>query len=82
MESTSVHVKFHPPRSFVFPKRTIGSRSHYCQRSWFDKYKFLHYGVEKDALFCHTCIRAVEQKKIRKAKRADASFVSIISSLP
>jgi len=45
MESASVHKKFHPPRSF---KRTIGLRSRYCQRSSFDKYKFLHYDVEKD----------------------------------
>ena len=68
---------FHPARSFVFPKRTIGRVTRYCQRSWFDKYPFLHYDVDEDAVFCHTCMLAVEQKKIRKAKRGDTAFVSL-----
>lgn len=68
---------FHPPISFVFPKQQIGSKTRYCQRSWFDTFKFLHYDVSKDAVFCHTCIQAVEQQKIHKAKRSDSAFVSI-----
>ena len=32
----------------------------------------------EDAVFCHTCMfAAVEQKKIRKAKRGDIAFVSL-----
>ena len=66
---------FHPPRHFVFPKRIIGTRARYCQRSWFDTFKFLHYDVSKDAIFCHTCIQAVQQRKIRKTKCGDPAFV-------
>ena len=82
MDSTcSVHSisgskPFHPPRHFVFPKQIIGNRARYCQRSWFDTYEFLHYDMSKDAIFCHTCIQAVQQRKIRKAKRGDPAFVS------
>ena len=67
---------FHPPRNFVFPKRIIGKRARYCQRSWFDTFEFLHYDTSKDGVFCHTCMLAAQQGKIRKAKRGDAAFVS------
>ena len=36
----------------------------YCQRSLFDKLKFLHYDVNKDAIFCHMCIQAVQQQRL------------------
>ena len=68
---------FHPPRSFVFPKQFIGKRARYCQHNWFHTFGFLHYDVSKDAVFCHTCIQAMQQKKIRKAKKGDPAFVSI-----
>ena len=77
--SVGASVKFHPSRDFVFPKMIICKRPRYCQRSWFDKFDFLHYDTEKDALFCHTCIQAVRENKIRKAKRAGTSFVSTVS---
>ena len=67
---------FHPPRHFVFQKRIISKRARYCQRSWFDTYEFLHYDVSKDAIFYHTCIQAVQQRKIRNSKRGDPAFVS------
>ena len=67
---------FHLPRHFVFPKRIISERARYCQRSWFDIYEFLHYDVSKDAILCHTCIQAVQQRKIRNSKCGDPAFVS------
>ena len=42
---------FHPPRNFIFPKRIIGKRARYCQRSWFDNFEFLHYDTSKDAVY-------------------------------
>ena len=40
-----------------------GCVTRYCQQSWLDKNPFLHYDVAEN-----TCMFAVEQKKIRKAK--------------
>lgn len=69
---------FHPTRTFVFPRRKFGARERSCQWQWFQDYPFLHYDVAKDAVFCHTCCLAVEQKKILNSKRVDNAFVSVI----
>ena len=71
---------FHPPRSFMFPKRQIGSKTRYCQRSWFDTFKFLHYDVNKDAVFCQLHVHpggAAAEAEIHKAKHSDSAFVSV-----
>ena len=75
---TSRSEPFHPPKGFTFPRTTFGSRSRSCQYQWFENFDFLHYDIEKDAIFCATCVRAVQQKKILKAKRPDPAFVSFI----
>ena len=36
------------------------------QASWFTKHrKWLHYDEERDLAFCHTCVRAYKEKKIK-----------------
>ena len=75
-ECDSSDKPFHPGKNFSFPKRKFGSRNRSCQSKWFENFPFLHYNVEKDALFCHFCMKAVEQKKILKSKRPDYAFVS------
>ena len=67
---------FHPGRKFIFPKRRFGARERSCQAQWFIDFPFLHYDVDKDVVFCHTCLTAVEQKKILHSKHPDAAFVS------
>ena len=67
---------FHPPAGFSFPKRRFGDRERSCQAKWFVDYPFLHYDTERDVLLCHTCVVAVQQKKILHSKRPDPAFVS------
>ena len=69
---------FHPPTNFRFPTKTYGSRNRCCQHSWFTECSFLHYDIELDAVFCHTCQRAVREKKIRSSTRSDQAFVRFI----
>lgn len=83
MASTSTalaHVDkpFHPPSSFRFPTRKYGLRDRSCQHSWFSEFDFLHYDIEVDALFCHTCQRAVREGKVRSLKRPDQAFLSLV----
>ena len=80
MASTStalVHVDkpFHPPSSFRFPTQKYGLRDRSCQHSWFSEFDF---DIESDALFCHTCQRAVREEKIRSSKGPDQAFVSLV----
>ena len=68
-------------RDLSFFRSFIRKRARYCQHNWFNMFEFLHYDVSKDAVFCHTCIQAVQQKKIRKVKKGNPAFVSIIIDL-
>ena len=42
------------PRSHDFPQREIGGMRRF-NTTWFDKYDWLEYSVEKDAAFCFVC---------------------------
>ena len=77
MADSLCSMPFHPPRNFVLLKQQIGPKTRYYQWSWFDKFKLLHCDVNKDAVFCHTCIQAVQQK-IHTAKHSDSAFASVI----
>ena len=67
---------FHPGQGFVFPKKKFGAREQSCQSQWFIDFPFLHYDVERDAIFCLTCMTAVQQRKVLRSKRSDPAFVS------
>ena len=55
---SSTEEPFHPSVSFAFPKRMFGSRYRSCQSQWFQEFTFLS-DVEKDAVFGHTCVKAI-----------------------
>ena len=74
----SVDKPFRPPSSFKFPTRRYGARDRSCQHSWFKDFDFLHYDIVLDVLFCHTCLRALAEKKILSSKRIDNAFVSSV----
>ena len=74
----SVKKPFCPPSSFKFPTRRYGARDRSCQHSWFKDFDFLHYDIALNALFCHTCQRAVAEKKILSSKRINNAFVSSV----
>ena len=56
-----------PPPSFVFPKRSFGSKKivqRSCQRTWLEQWPWLYYSEGKDALFCSICINALKLIKL------------------
>ena len=65
----------HQPDEFAFPKRLCGSSMRSFRAPWFKEFKFLHYDEAKDVVFCHTCVTAFQQKKVKGAN-AEPSFVS------
>lgn len=72
---------YHPPAQFKYPKRAFGkAKPVYCsaQRQWFQSWPFLHYDEAKDAVFCHTCVKAFTLKRIRTSHNSSSAFVSFI----
>jgi hypothetical protein len=80
---TGIPDKFHPRKSFNFPKRTFGLKKE--ERSfradWYEKYPWLHYDVNNDSAFCHLCVTADRQGKFLASTKRDAAFISVGGSL-
>ena len=68
----------HQP-NISFPKREFG-KTNIVKRSfqwqWFSKWKWLHYDIERDLAFCHTCVEAVKTGKVKSLGTGDLAFVS------
>ena len=47
---------FRPEKSFEFPKSKFGNRDRRCQHQWFQDFKWLHYDVRRDCVFCFHCL--------------------------
>ena len=58
------------PLSFKLPTRRYGARDRSCQHSWFKDFDFLHYDIVLNALFCHTCQKAVAERKILSSRES------------
>ena len=77
----SLPVKFHPPKSFKFPKRKFGTkgeamrsfRAEWCSD---DNYPWLHYDVSSDSAFCYLCMTAAHEGKLLASSKKDAAFLS------
>ena len=52
------------PRNLSFPLKSYGNRNRSFQLGWFDRHPWLHYVESLDAVFCHTCIKAVASNLI------------------
>ena len=67
----------HQP-NISFPKREFG-KTNIVKRSfqwqWFSKWKWLHYDIERDLAFCHTCVEAVKTGKVKSLGTGDLAFV-------
>ena len=77
MTTNSVTDKSHQPALFNFPKQFFGQKKvvyRSFQPSWFNHWKFLHYDEARDIVFCHTCLKGFEIKKM-KSHQADPAFV-------
>ena len=77
-EQSKTGEKFHPPKSFKFPRREFGSKGE--QRSfrpeWCEMFEWLHYDVNEDAAYCHVCISAERERKFLSSTRRDPCFIS------
>jgi len=75
----SLPVKFHPPRSFKFPKRKFGMKAERSFREeWCSdgNYPWLHYNVSSDSAFCHLCMTAAHEGKLKASTKKDPAFLS------
>ena len=61
------------PRNLSFPSKSYGNRNRSFQSGWFDRHPWLHYVESLDAVFCHTCIKAVASNLISSGN-ADSVF--------
>ena len=51
-ETDVTQPKFHPPKTYIFPKTKIGSRERSFHAHCCEDYPWLLYNAEKDAAFC------------------------------
>ena len=54
-----------PPPSFIFPKHTLGLKKHWFQQTWFRQWAWLHYDEANDVAYCHVCVSALNQKRMK-----------------
>ena len=70
-----------PSAGFVFPKRAFGIKNvvwRSFQRTWLNQWAWLHYDEANDRAYCHTCVAAFKQKKMRSFNADPAFFFSKI----
>ena len=76
-KSFSIPVKFHPSKTFKFPKRSFGAKK--VERSfraqWCEDFEWLHYDIESDSAFCHLCQTAEVEKKLLASTKKDSAFL-------
>ena len=68
----------HQHTSFHFPKKAFGKTKiveRAFQASWFLRWKWLHYDEANDLAFCHTCMKAHAEGKL-KCKTLEPSLIS------
>ena len=71
-------VPHQPPASYKFPKKSFGKNrvvERSFQASWFQKWKWLHYDESNDLVFCHICMKANAEGKLR-CRSLEPSFVT------
>ena len=75
----SLPAKFHPPKSFRFPKRKFGmntERSFRAELCKDDHYPWLHYNVSSDSAFCNLCMTAAYEGKLLASTKKDPAFLT------
>ena len=70
--------KFHPSKSFPFPKRSFGSKgeTRSFRAEWCEKHSWLHYDASTDAAFCHLCMMTEVEKKFKASTKHELTFIS------
>lgn len=65
-----------PSNVNVIPPQVLSERTLKFQKSWFEKFQWLHFETSLGAVLCHTCALASRRKLIDLAKCKDEAFVS------
>ena len=66
--------QYRPQDSFQFPKRLIGNRERRCQHQWFKEFKWLHYNVKNNCVFCYYCVS--HDSKLTAEHNKDPAYIS------
>ena len=69
----------HHPKTFNYPYRSFGTSKpvRRCfQPSWFDRFSWIHYKTEEDAVVCFSCCKAVKSGKVRESKITENTFLT------
>jgi len=56
--------KFHPPKSFLFPKCSKNEKRSF-RPEWCEKYSWLHYDASIDTAFCYICMKVERESKYK-----------------
>ena len=57
--------------------KTVSHRS--FQAAWYDKWRWIHYDQALDKAFCHTCVLAVKQGKIKRFNASPSEVTFLIT---
>ena len=65
------------PHHLSFPFRSFGNApvNRSFQVSWFNRFPWIHYELDQDAVYCLVCCKAVKEGKIRLTGMTEASFL-------
>ena len=66
------------PHHLSFPFRSFGKNApvnRSFQVSWFNRFPWIHYELDQDAVYCFVCCKAVKEGKIRLTGMTEASFL-------
>lgn len=68
--------KFHPPKSFSFPKRAFRGRLRSFRSEWCEEFDWLHYDGTGDRAFCHLCISAEAENLFLASTKREPCFIT------
>ena len=76
--AVSVPKKFHPPKSFSFPKRSFRSKKiqHSFRSEWCQEFDRLHYDATDDTAYCHLCLCTKAEKRFLARTKREPAFIS------
>ena len=66
------------PHHLSFPSRSFGKNvpvNRSFQVSWFNRFPWINYELDQDAVYCFVCCKAVKKGKIRLTGMTKASFL-------
>ncbi len=61
-----------------FPRREFGKSApvkRSFQATWFNRFKWLHYDIERDSAYCFVCCKAVKEGKMRLSSYTEECFL-------